>query len=94
MTKDDNISAVGFAAAREAAANDIEWSLFEVFCLANALAAAPVGLDQIGIDEENRKEILTYLADRVRFAAQKSLDLWKDPTEAKRQVCARWPHCD
>jgi hypothetical protein len=39
-----------------------------------------VGLDQIGIDEENRKEILTYLADRVRFAAQKSLDLWKDPT--------------
>ena len=88
------IPAADFAAAREAAANDIEWSLFEVFCLANALAAAPVGLDQIGIDEENRKEILTYLADRVRFAAQEALELWKDPIEAKRQKCANWPHCD
>jgi hypothetical protein len=78
------IPAADFAAAREAAANDIEWSLFEVFCLANALAAAPVGLDQIGIDEENRKEILTYLADRVRFAAQKSLDLWK--TQPRQNV--------
>jgi hypothetical protein len=46
----------------------------------------------MGIDEKDREEILTYLADRVRFAAQKSLDLWEDPTEAKRQVCANWPH--
>jgi hypothetical protein len=76
------------AAAREAAADDIDWLLFEVFCLANALAAAPAGLNKIAIEEEDREETLTYRADRVRFAAQKSLDLWRDPIKAKRQVCA------
>jgi hypothetical protein len=89
----NGVSATDWAAAKEAAADGIEYSLFEVFCLANALAAAPVGLDRIGIDEKDREEILTYLADRVRFTAKKALDLWVDPTEAKRHVCAKWPHC-
>jgi hypothetical protein len=59
-------------------ANDIDVSLFEVVWLANTPAAAIMGMDKIAIDEEDTEEALLHLADRVRFAAQKSLDLWRD----------------
>jgi hypothetical protein len=83
----------GLAATGNAAAEDIDWSLFEVVCLANALAAAIMGMDKIAIDKKDERETLLYFADRVRFAAQKSLDLWRNPAEVKRQACAKWPHC-
>jgi hypothetical protein len=72
------------ASARSAAEDDIDTSLFEVVCLAHTLAAAIMGMDKIAINKEDEEEALLYLADRVRFAAQKSLDLWRDPTIARR----------
>jgi hypothetical protein len=67
---------------KNAIVHDMEPSLNEAANLANALAMAIQGLGKLDFPNEQEQLALSHLADQIRFAAHKSLDLWTQSHEA------------